>query len=417
MIKRFLFGDTSSALQMRLCLLVHCFIALDSIIAIPLGAEMARFCDVSPNQAGYFTASYALAASLVGFWLRRKVRYRAIDIKIGLAGLMASTYALTMTNQFILLLVFRALAGVFAGALAVMNFNRVLALSSDEDRKANIGALLSVFPLTLSLAVPPCLFIASHWGWQRVFEVIALAMLAVLIWLGYKAKNVTPSALNNAKKLSALSPQVRYTKTFIFCVLAVFLAVFSTFLVSTQFPIRLIAELNISGLALSLSYILGGLGCFYTLKRHAKRSGEGIEVKTILVLSLCMVLVTAIGLLTANDRIGMSMFCVFLVASASRTLIINTDILCLLDIEQRTELIGIQGALQQFAIASAGAVGSYLSSMTYLSSMAWGLPIHGAWPYLILVIVASICMLMVPVLCLVISVGRRRKLSLGVAGG
>ena len=411
MIKGFLFGETSRAQQMCLCLLVHFFIALDSIIVIPLGAEMARFCNVLPNQAGYFTASYALAASLVGFLLRRKVHYRAIDIKVGFAGLVISTYALTMTNQFILLLVFRALAGVFAGALAVMNFNRVLALSSDEARKANIGALLSVFPLTLSLAVPPCLFIASHWGWQRVFEVIALAMLALLILLGCKANNVTPSAQNNAKKLSVRGPQVRYTKTFIFCVLAVFLAVFSTFLVSTQFPIRLVAELNISNLALSLSYILGGLGCFYTLKRHTMRAGEGVEVKTILVLSLCMTLVTTIGLLTSNDGIGMSMFCVFLVASASRTLIINTDILCLLDSEQRAELIGIQGALQQFAMASAGAAGSYLSSMT------WGLPTHGAWPYLILVIVASIFMLMVPVLCLVISVGRRRKLSLGLQGG
>ncbi|MGF1741813.1 MFS transporter [Vibrio profundum] len=405
--KRFLSSMTNRTQQIRLCLLVHFFIALDSIIVIPLGTDMARSCNVLPNQAGYFTASYALTAALVGFLLRRKVRYRAIELKIGFVGLMVSTYALTMTNQFIILLVFRALAGVCAGALAVMNFNRLLALSSDEDRKANIGALLSVFPLTLSMAVPPCLFIASHWGWQRVFEVMALAMLALLILLGYKAKNVTPSALSNANKLSDNGPQVRYTKTFIFCVLAVFLAVFSTFLVSTQFPIRLIAELDIPNLALSLSYILGGLGCFYTLKRHTMRSGEGVELKTILVLSLCMALVTTIGLLTSNDGIGMSMFCVFLVASASRTLIINTDILCLLDIEQRSELIGIQGALQQFAMASAGAAGSYLSSMT------WGLPTHGAWPYLILVIVASIFMLLVPVLCKLISVGRRRKLLLG----
>lgn len=376
---------------------IHFAIALSSLIVVPLAAFISLDTQLSAKLVGYLVSGKAICALFTSYLVKERRVYDLSLMTALLLILSTVTYLFTLTKSFNLMLTYQCLSGLCCGAISVLNFNDVMARSQVSERKERIGNLLSCYPLALAIGVSPLVFIASESSWR-----VSLQLLSVLIFIGFlgvflQQRQSVPAqdeAIGSSVRKSVL--QVRHLGSFALCSLAIFFSVFSTFLFSVQLPTFMLGKLHIAPYLVSIGYVVGGLGCFATIQRYTVNSQAFLPLQKILLASLGVATLATLVLFSQNVYVVVASFILFIMISASRTLVVKTDILHYADSELRTLMVGTQGGVQYIAMASAGVLGSLI-----LSSGSDELN------YSLLVEVGLTFSLCVPALCILI----RRQLA------
>ncbi|AXQ98143.1 MFS transporter [Pseudoalteromonas piscicida] len=349
-----------------LCFVMHFLIALDALIIVPFSAEMTLSSGTSPENSGLLVSAYAIAAAFTCLWVRgtgnlSKEKYKVF---ISLSATTLLTLLTSALDSFYILLFVRALTGICGGALVVLNLNLVIQLSHENNKKKDTAILLSAFPLALAIGIPALLFITANQGWQLGFMILGsgLAITALLFTFIFLSNiKEAPQGSNNSE--SNLKPVNTFhpTKTLKYALFIAFFVVLSTFAISTQFPVMLITNLNISSSMLSASYLFSGVCSFVAVQLYARRKLNNHTTSYLIYfLSALMILAALFGFTISSVIFAAGLFTLFVIASATRSMILVTEFITSLHAEERSTFISLQNAIQHFAIASGGTIASLL---------------------------------------------------------
>ncbi|MGF1689953.1 MFS transporter [Photobacterium kagoshimensis] len=351
------------------CFSLHFLIAIDMLIIVPFSASIALDTGTSSAQAGYLTAAYALSAAVISLIMkcRKNVNHEQKRILLLLAGVTITTLLVSVFNDFYLVLFTRLLTGIFGGALAVVNLNYLLLASNDSNKKKNTAILLSAFPLALALGVPLLLFSTSATNWQLGFQLLGGGFTCLLILFAlyhhYQDSAGAESTASLAPALSTSEPPATH-KALRFALLIITSAVVSTFIVSTQYPVMLITTLNIPDSLLSWCYTVSGIGSFLAIQAYARISLQNRSISYVItLLSIAMLVAIHLGFSTLEVVYAAITFIVFVIASSARTLIITTELISSLTVNDRVKMIGLQGAVQHFSVGLGSTISSTLITL------------------------------------------------------
>lgn len=350
--------------SLYICFMVHFLVALDALVIVPFSSLMTLEVGVPASQAGYLTSAYALAAALTCLIIKgsHDINREKKRIFFYLAGITSVTLLTSVLDDFTLLLFARILTGFFGGALAVLNLNYVVLLSDKNNKKKNTAILVSSFPLALALGVPSLILASSGTNWQFGFQLLGMALVfvtflfAIVLLTSFKPRVTTP--IINVQESQPMASLSNY-KTLLFSISIIFTAIFSTFFVSTQYPVMLTINLKISDNLLSLCYTVSGLGSFIFIQYYARAKMNDYSVgKLIGLLSLVMAVSVGIGFQTENVNLAALAFVLFVIVSSTRTLILITELISALTPQDRVIIISLQNSLQHCAVGLGGALSS-----------------------------------------------------------
>ncbi|MEL6117371.1 MFS transporter [Photobacterium sp. SP02] len=385
MLTSFFSSRRMSDYSLYICFMIHFLVALDALVIVPFSPIMALEARVPASQSGYLTSVYAIAAALTCLVIQgsQDVARERKRILFYLAGTAITTLITSMLDDFALLLLARIVTGIFGGALAVVNLNYLILMSDEKKKKKNTAILISAFPLALALGVPGLIMVSAGTHWQFGFQLLAMALifstfLLLIVHLTSPKPLLAPGYTRDTKQNTPTSPLRNY-KRLLFSAALIFTAILSTFVVSTQYPVMLTINLDISEKLLSLCYTVSGLGSFVLIQYYARARMSDITVgKLIGRLSLVMAIAVALGFHTKNVNLAAMAFVIFIIVSSARTLILITELISALTPQDRVIIIGLQNSLQHFAVGLGGALGSLLvtsqadlsvdfSAMTYVA--------------------------------------------------
>jgi MFS transporter, DHA1 family, inner membrane transport protein len=156
---------------------------MDFMIMMPLGPQLMRLFDISPQAFSLLVASYTVTAGVSGFLAAFLIdRYdRKKSLLFVYVGFALGTLACAFAPTYGFLLFTRSLAGAFGGVLGAL----ILAIVSDavplERRAQGIGVVMASFGVASVLGVPFGLYLASKFSWHAPF--LLLGGLALIITL------------------------------------------------------------------------------------------------------------------------------------------------------------------------------------------------------------------------------------------
>jgi MFS transporter, DHA1 family, inner membrane transport protein len=131
-------------LVLAACMFTH---IMDFMIMMPLGPQLMRIFEISPQQFSLLVASYTVTAGFAGFgaafFIDRFDRKKALVFIY--AGFTLGTLACAIAPSYLFLLLTRSLAGAFGGVLGAL----ILSIVSDavplERRAKGIGLVMASF--------------------------------------------------------------------------------------------------------------------------------------------------------------------------------------------------------------------------------------------------------------------------------
>jgi DHA1 family inner membrane transport protein len=144
---------------------------MDFMIIMPLGPQLMRLFDITPQQFSYLVSSYTFSAGVSGFFAAFLIdRFdRKISLTVVYIGFTAGTLACAFAPTYEMLLVTRSIAGAFGGVLGAL----ILSIVSDaiplERRAASIGFVMAAFSVASVFGVPFGLYLATLLSWHAPF--------------------------------------------------------------------------------------------------------------------------------------------------------------------------------------------------------------------------------------------------------
>lgn len=154
---------------------------MDFMIMMPLGPQLMRLFDISPQQFSLLVASYTVTAGVSGFFAAFMIdRFDRKKVLIFIyTGFAIGTLACAFAPTYGFLLITRSLTGGFGGVLGALILSMVSDIVPLDRRAKGIGTVMASFGLASVLGVPFGLFIASKSSWHAPF--LMLGILAFII--------------------------------------------------------------------------------------------------------------------------------------------------------------------------------------------------------------------------------------------
>lgn len=164
---------------------VQFIVIVDFMIMMPLGPQLMRIFDISPQQFGFLVSAYTFAAgisSLIGvFWVdlfdRKKV------LLYSFAGLIVATFACALAPSYGFLMMARILTGIFGGIPGAVVFSIIGDVFEENKRGTASGYVATSFSLASVVGVPFGLFIASLSNWHAPFFLLCGFGLVILFMI------------------------------------------------------------------------------------------------------------------------------------------------------------------------------------------------------------------------------------------
>jgi DHA1 family inner membrane transport protein len=162
---------------------------VDFMIMMPLGPQLMRTLEITPQAFSLLVSSYTFSAGIIGFcgafFLDRFERKKSLQIIF--IGFVLGTLACGLAPNYSFLMAARILTGGFGGLLGTM----VLSIVGDaiplERRSAAMGLIMTAFSAASVLGVPAGLFLSAHYSWNMPFIALAafsvFAHIAIVKWI------------------------------------------------------------------------------------------------------------------------------------------------------------------------------------------------------------------------------------------
>ncbi len=155
---------------------------VDFMIMMPLGPQLMRLFDISPQQFSALVSTYTFSAgvsSFIGaFVLDRFDRKKTL--MIAYVGFVIGTFACALAPNYQLLLSARIVTGAFGGLLSALILSIIGDVIPEFRRATAIGIVMGAFSVASVVGVPFGLFIANQYSWHAPFIFLGILSTAIL---------------------------------------------------------------------------------------------------------------------------------------------------------------------------------------------------------------------------------------------
>lgn len=315
-----------------LAALIQLVNALDFMMIMPLGPDLAQGLGISPAWIGYLGGGYTLAAAVSSLFTAKYIdRFdRKNVVLVALTGLSLSTLFCAFAWNISSLLSVRVLAGLFAGPATAI----VLAIVIDQVPIAQRGRAMAIVMGTFSVAaiagVPFGLKLSLMYGWTAPFFVLTalgvITLIAICLLLPNMTAHLNFSANNTTGvSLLALLGNILVINAF----LSMGFAIFSTFLIVPNLAAWLQFNLGVPREDMSFYYTTGGVVSLIVLQCGGYLTDKlGVLRITITIASVVIVLLLD-GFMHNPWLPPLVIFTLFMALTATRTIVaatVNTQV-------------------------------------------------------------------------------------------
>jgi multidrug resistance protein len=241
---------------------------VDFMILMPLGPQLMRIFEISPQQFGLLVSSYTLSAgisSFFGAFILDKYDRRSILIWVFL-GFLVGTLACALSPNYPFLLFSRILSGLFGGLTSALIFAIIGDAIPDQRRGRAMGLVMAAFSVASVVGVPFGLFIAGMSNWHAPFFFLAFLAL-IILFLIYK---FVPS-VNLVQQKGKLKPSPRQVMSRVTgnpnqmrAISLTVMMMLGQFMVIPFLSPFMVANVGFSELQLTYIYMAGGFFTVFT---------------------------------------------------------------------------------------------------------------------------------------------------------
>ncbi len=343
---------------------------VDFMILMPLGPQLMRVFNISPQEFGLLVSSYTISAgisSFLGAFFLDKFDRSKILLWVFL-GFLLGTLACGLSPNYTFLLISRIISGMFGGLTSALILAIVGDAIPDERRGRAMGLVMAAFSVASVFGVPFGLFIASLSNWHAPFFFLAF-MAVVILGLIYKyvpsmtghiqSGKTKPSPLQVMQRVTSNGNQMKAISLTIMMMLGQFMIIpfLSPFMVS---------NVGFSELQLTYIYMAGGFFTIFTSPWVGKLTDTYGKVKVFTVfMSLNVIpifLITNMGVTPIAYALIVSTM--FFITSNGRMVPAAALITGTAKPENRGSFLSFNSAVQQL---SAGAA-SFVAGMVLVES-------------------------------------------------
>lgn len=163
--------------------------------ALPAGLlpQISDGMNISGALAGQFVTLYAVGSLMAAIPLiaaTQGVRRRPL-LLVALAGFVVANTATAFSQNYVITMVARFMAGVSAGLVWALLAGYAARMVADEQKGRAIAIAMVGTPLALSLGVPAGTFLGGLIGWRMCFGIISVMTLGLMVWVRIQVPDFT----------------------------------------------------------------------------------------------------------------------------------------------------------------------------------------------------------------------------------
>ena len=274
---------------------------LDFMVIMPLAPQFTRAFELSAQQFGWLISAYTFAAAAAGFAAALVIeRFERKRLLLAIyVGFVAAAIVTAAAQSFSMLLVARALAGIFGGVLYGVIFTIIGDTIPEARRGRATGVVMTSFAVSTVAGVPIALLLSNAFNWRAAFVVVAASGAINALIARRTLPNVgrvLPPAVERQHEHAIWSEFVRtltfpnHLRAFVFT----FLMMVSGFTVIPYISLYMVSNIGLPETQLPLIYLAGGVATFFTARwfgHWADRSGKHEVYRWIALMSLAPLLI------------------------------------------------------------------------------------------------------------------------------
>ncbi len=293
--------DTDNAKREWLLLFVLVLLqfthVLDFVIIMPLGPQLMRTFEISPQEFGLMISAYMFSAGITGFLSAFLIdRFdRRPALLFLYSGFTIGTLLCAIAPTYFWFIMGRIVTGGFSSVLSALIFAVIGDCIPEQRRGMATGTVLSAFPIASVIGVPIGLYLANHGEWNYPFFMLTV-ISAVTLALAYRElpsmcahlqANTTPETpLEAARKLYALISTPNHRNALVFMVWLMI----GGFTVIPYISPYVVANVGMSEAQLPLIYFFGGAATIFTSRIVGQLSDKFGKAKMFTIMSFCSII-------------------------------------------------------------------------------------------------------------------------------
>ena len=167
--------------------------ALDFMVIMPLAPQFTRVFELSTQQFGWLISAYTFAAAIAGIVAAVVIeRFERKRLLLAVyVGFVAAAAVTASAQSFSMLLIARALAGMFGGVLYGVIFTVIGDTIPEARRGHATGLVMTSFAIATVAGVPLALLLSNAFNWRAAFVIVAISG-AINAWVARRTlPNVT----------------------------------------------------------------------------------------------------------------------------------------------------------------------------------------------------------------------------------
>lgn len=177
-------------------------VVLDFMIMSPLGDILMKSMHLVPSEFGVAVSAYAFSAGISGFLTagfsdkfdRKKL------LLFFYVGFVLGTVFCGIAHTYWLLVAARVFTGLFGGVIGSISMAIVADLFALQQRGRVLGFVQMAFGASQVLGIPIGLYIATKWGWEMPFLMVAALGVVMVFVIGFYLRPIREHLLVENKK-------------------------------------------------------------------------------------------------------------------------------------------------------------------------------------------------------------------------
>lgn len=340
---------------------------MDFMIMMPLGPQLMRLFQISPQEFGLIVSAYTFSAGISGFLAAFFVdRFDRKQILLfAYTGFVLGTFACAFAPTYLFLVIARVLTGIFGGLIGAQVFSIIGDIIPYERRGSAMGSISAAFSMASVVGVPFSLYIAAELSWHAPFVLIA-SLGALLIPFVYKIFPKMDSHIQQSMKsqpFAVIENIAKDSNQQLGLLFGVILIVGHFSIIPFISP-YMVANVGFSEKELTYIYFVGGVLTFFTSPLIGKLSDKYGKLKIFTLFGILALI--PIFLITNMPKIPIPLALVvtamFFVFASSRFIPANAMITSLVSPQQRGGYMSISYSLQQLASGGAAFIAGLIVS-------------------------------------------------------
>jgi MFS transporter, DHA1 family, inner membrane transport protein len=327
---------------------------MDFMIMMPLGPQLMRLFQISPQEFSFIVSSYTFSAGITGFLAAFFVdRYdRKFILVTAYIGFVIGTFACAFAPTYTFLVAARVIAGAFGGLIGAQVFSIIGDLIPYERRGSAMGNMSAAFSVASVIGVPFALYVASEWSWHATFFIIASfgAIIIPFIFTTLPSMTGHISTVQQRRPFAVIENILQDKNQQMGLFFGVILMVGHFTIIPFISP-YMVANVGFSEKDLTYIYFVGGICTFFSSPFIGKLADKYGKLKLFTIFGLLALL--PIFLITNMPRLPIAWALVitamFFVFASSRFIPANAIITSLVSPQQRGGFMSISASLQQLA--------------------------------------------------------------------